>query len=160
MLPSTMLAGPGLPEEAFMFEVRDLYNQLPETEKETVPMKKIDLERSVSTINFMQELAGKQDELLVSVIKIIHGIEVGQSKGGSPAWDTVKESVSRDYDNIVAFCQAGLDKLTKDFPTEEENDDKPSATGSGGQAVQDVPMGPDGEAEESRAADKNINKKR
>ena len=130
MLPITMLIGPGIPEEAFAFDVPNLFNQAPETD--AVPTKKIDLNRSIDTITFMQELASKQDELLVSMIKIFGSIEVGQSGDGSPAWTTVQESVQRDYDNIVAFCQAGLNKLLEDYPVEGEEDADTSATGGRG----------------------------
>jgi hypothetical protein len=114
-----MLAGPGLPDEAFSLDISNFFNQKPESD--SVSIKKVDLNRSMETIQFMQELASKQDELLVSVIKIIGGIEVGQGEGGSPAWDTVKTSVSKDYSNIVEFCQAGLNKLAEDYPVEETN---------------------------------------
>ena len=73
-------------------------------------------------IDFLQQLASKQDELLVSVLKIIDSIEVDQSKDGSPAWTTVKKSVAKDYANIVAFCQAGLDKIIADYPEEETDE--------------------------------------
>ena len=119
MLPVTMLSGPGIPEEAFAFELTNFFNQKPDG-PETVPVKTIDMERSRATIDFLQELAAKQDMLLVSIIKIIHGIEVGQGEGGSPAWDTVKQSVQKDYDNTVAFCQASLDKILIDYPIEGE----------------------------------------
>ncbi len=129
MVPVTMLDGPGLPEEAFMFDVHNLYNQMPdkpEEQKMTTTMKKADLNRSIDTINFMQALAAKQDELLVSVIKIIGAIDVKHSidEGGAPAWATVQEGVARDYENIVQFCQAGLSQILTDYPTEEDGDDK------------------------------------
>ena len=125
MISSTMLMGPGLPEEAFALELTNFFNQKPESD--TVSIKKVDLNRSMETIEFMQELAGKQDKLLVSIIKIIGAIEVGQEEGGSPAWTTVQKGVSQDYANIVAFCQAGLDKIITDNPIEEvENDTRPT----------------------------------
>ena len=130
-IPKTMLIGPGLPEEAFALEVSNFFNQVPETD--TVPMKKIDLARSAATITFMQELASKQDELLVSAIKMINAIKVEEviDGAGAPAWPAVQESVARDYGNIVEFCQAGLDKLLEDYPMEGEEDADTSTRGSG-----------------------------
>lgn len=121
MLPITMLSGPGLPEEAFALDISNFFNQKPDG-PEIIPVKVIDMERFQATIDFLQELSTKQDELLVSIIKIINSIEVGQGKGGSPAWDTVKKSISKDYDNTVEFCKAGLDKIFTDYPIEEETD--------------------------------------
>ncbi|MCK5613174.1 hypothetical protein KAR91_65475 [Candidatus Pacearchaeota archaeon] len=120
MLPVTMLIGPGIPEEAFAFELTNFFNQKPDG-PETVPVKVVDMERSRATIDFLQELSTKQDELLVSIIKIIDGIEVGQGEGGSPAWDTVKQSISKDYENTVLFCHAALNKIMTDYPVEEKN---------------------------------------
>ena len=118
MLPVTMLTGPGLPEEAFALDITNFFNQKPESN--SVSIRKVDLNRSMETIEFMQVLASKQDELLVSAIKIIGGIEVGQGDGEeSSAWNTVQKSVSKDYANIVEFCQAGLDKIIEDYPMEE-----------------------------------------
>ena len=119
MLPITMLAGPGIPEEAFALELTNFFNQKPDG-PEIVPTKAVDLERSRATIDFLQELSTKQDELLVSNIKIMNGIEVGQGEGGSPAWDTVKQSINKDYDNTVLFCKAALDKIMTDYPVEEK----------------------------------------
>ena len=121
MLPITMLSGPGLPEEAFAFELTNFFNQKPDG-PETESVKVVDLQRSRATIDFLTELSTKQDELLVSIIKIINDIEVGQGEGGSPAWDTVKSSVNKDYDNTVLFCKAALDKIMVDYPIQEETD--------------------------------------
>ena len=145
MLPGTMLSGPGLPEEAFAFDVSNFFGQVPEVN--TVPMKKVDLARSSATLIFMQELASKQDELLVAMMKVIESIEVGQGEGkGSSAWTTVQTSVTRDYNNILEFCQAGLDKLLTDYPV-EETDAETNILGSGGSSVQNGPVGDDREVE-------------
>lgn len=122
MLPVSMLQGPGIPEEAFAFELTNFFNQKPDADPAIIPVKKIDMARSRATIDFLQELSIKQDELLVSLIKIINEIEVGQGGEGSPAWTTVQKSVQKDYDNTVHFCKAALDRIIAEYPMEETED--------------------------------------